>query len=155
MAPHRHVSAASHAVPRLLTCCLLTVSTICYACTLSQHEATFDDSMAADALRKSHCTTGEALAVARSMQARTVILTHFSQRYPRVPMLSAEQRVAVAFDGMVVELSAASAMQAVTGGLIGELLAGAGAAEAQAAAAASVAADSCAASSDAAAGDGI
>jgi ribonuclease Z len=49
------------------------------------HEATFEDGMEADALLKRHSTVGEALDVARRMKAKTTVLTHFSQRYPKVP----------------------------------------------------------------------
>ena len=52
------------------------------------HEATFDDGMEGDALAKKHCTTGEALAVAAMMRAKNVILTHFSQRYQKIPVMS-------------------------------------------------------------------
>jgi len=43
--------------------------------------------MEADAVLKRHCTTGEALQVGKDMNAKTIILTHFSQRYPKIPML--------------------------------------------------------------------
>ncbi|CAM9707102.1 unnamed protein product [Ectocarpus fasciculatus] len=68
------------------------------------HEATFDDSMQQDAVSKFHCTTSEALEVGRRMRAGEVVLTHFSQRYPRVPVLDTEraQQFCVAFDGMVL-----------------------------------------------------
>ncbi|CBJ31015.1 conserved unknown protein [Ectocarpus siliculosus] len=68
------------------------------------HEATFDDSMQQDAVSKFHCTTSEALEVGRRMRAGEVVLTHFSQRYPRVPVLDTEraQHFCVAFDGMVL-----------------------------------------------------
>ena len=51
------------------------------------HEATFDDGMEGDAIAKKHSTTGEALAVASLMRARNVILTHFSQRYQKIPVM--------------------------------------------------------------------
>jgi ribonuclease Z len=51
------------------------------------HEATFDDDMEGDALAKRHCTIGEALAVATKMAAKNVILTHFSQRYQKLPVM--------------------------------------------------------------------
>jgi len=51
-------------------------------CDLLIHEATFDDSMGADALSKRHCTTSEAVGVGTSMRAKHCVLTHFSQRYP-------------------------------------------------------------------------
>ncbi|KPI44027.1 Ribonuclease Z 1 [Cyphellophora attinorum] len=52
------------------------------------HEATFDDEMAGDALAKKHSTTSEALAVGIEMRAKNIVLTHFSQRYPKVPNLA-------------------------------------------------------------------
>ena len=51
------------------------------------HEATFDDGMEGDAMAKKHSTTGEALAVASLMRAKNVILTHFSQRYQKIPVM--------------------------------------------------------------------
>ncbi|KAK5069631.1 hypothetical protein LTR64_008312 [Lithohypha guttulata] len=52
------------------------------------HEATFDDGMEGDAMAKRHCTIGEALGVANAMKAKNVILTHFSQRYQKLPVLT-------------------------------------------------------------------
>ena len=56
--------------------------------TLLIHEATFEDGprMEVEAVAKKHCTIGEALDVARRMGARRVLLTHFSQRYPKIPV---------------------------------------------------------------------
>ncbi|KAK4933533.1 hypothetical protein LTR66_015895, partial [Elasticomyces elasticus] len=51
------------------------------------HEATFDDELHSDAVAKNHSTTSEALAVAAGMKARSAVLTHFSQRYQKVPVL--------------------------------------------------------------------
>lgn len=48
------------------------------------HEATFQDDMSQSAIAKRHSTTSEALEVGRRMQARTILLTHFSQRYQKV-----------------------------------------------------------------------
>ena len=48
------------------------------------HEATFDDDMRGEALAKKHSTAGEALTVAKEMGAKLCILTHFSQRYPKM-----------------------------------------------------------------------
>ena len=49
------------------------------------HEATFDDGMEGDAMAKRHSTTAEALGVALNMRAKNVVLTHFSQRYAKIP----------------------------------------------------------------------
>jgi ribonuclease Z len=56
-------------------------STVCI------HEATFDDELKGDAIAKKHSTTSEALGVAERMQAKACILTHFSQRYQKMPIL--------------------------------------------------------------------
>ncbi|PGG96276.1 hypothetical protein AJ79_09648 [Helicocarpus griseus UAMH5409] len=56
------------------------------------HEATFEDDMVGDAKAKRHSTVSEALDVAKRMDAKNVILTHFSQRYankPTVPSIQA------------------------------------------------------------------
>ena len=56
-----------------------------YGSDLLIHEATFDDGMEVDARAKKHSTTGEALGVAVAMGAKNVLLTHFSQRYQKIP----------------------------------------------------------------------
>jgi ribonuclease Z len=54
-------------------------------CDVLIHEATFGDDLQEDAIAKRHCTTSEALQVSASMRVRGLtILTHFSQRYPRI-----------------------------------------------------------------------
>jgi ribonuclease Z len=81
-------------------------------CTLLIHESTLDDELRDDALYKKHCTMSEALGVAKEMRARRVLLTHFSQRYPKIANTSAggdgapvkDQVVLMAFDQMCVKL---------------------------------------------------
>ncbi|KAF2034048.1 hypothetical protein EK21DRAFT_57282 [Setomelanomma holmii] len=51
------------------------------------HEATFDDELQGDAKAKKHSTTSEALGVGAHMDAKAVVLTHFSQRYQKIPVL--------------------------------------------------------------------
>ena len=51
------------------------------------HEATFQDEMAGSAVAKKHSTTAEALEVGRRMEARTILLTHFSQRYQKAALV--------------------------------------------------------------------
>lgn len=48
------------------------------------HEATFDDDMGGSAIGKKHSTAGEAIKVGRRMHARSILLTHFSQRYQKI-----------------------------------------------------------------------
>lgn len=58
-----------------------SLSTAGRDCDLLIHEATFSDDCSDMAKQKRHCTTSEALYVAREMRAKHTILTHFSQRY--------------------------------------------------------------------------
>ncbi|CAG9327188.1 unnamed protein product [Blepharisma stoltei] len=53
--------------------------------TLLIHEATFEDELQTDAVEKMHSTLSEALNIAQSMNAWKVVLTHFSQRYSKIP----------------------------------------------------------------------
>lgn len=78
------------------------------------HEATFEASMAADAKAKNHSTIGEALSVAARAKPFVTLLTHFSQRYPRVPDFEGvaegdakalENKLAIAFDQMKIDLA--------------------------------------------------
>lgn len=52
------------------------------------HEATFNDDMITDAIAKRHSTISEALAVGREMEAKVIVLTHFSQRYTEMPNIT-------------------------------------------------------------------
>ncbi|KAK6406128.1 hypothetical protein LTR81_019229, partial [Elasticomyces elasticus] len=56
-------------------------STVCI------HEATFDDELQGDAEAKNHSTTSEALGIAQKMSAKACVLTHFSQRYQKLPIM--------------------------------------------------------------------
>ncbi|CAI5719591.1 unnamed protein product [Hyaloperonospora brassicae] len=47
------------------------------------HEATFEDDLSKEAKEKAHCTIAEAVHVGRQAKARHLVLTHFSQRYPK------------------------------------------------------------------------
>lgn len=90
--------------------------------TLAIHEATFEHEMLGEARAKMHSTTTEALDVcAKKMGAWRTILTHFSQRYPKIPMLSDEMltqfreaRACVAFDLMCVDFSRLEELPKVT-----------------------------------------
>lgn len=55
--------------------------------TLLIHESTFDDELQGDAVAKKHSTMSEAIDVGRRMGARRILLTHFSQRYQKVPVI--------------------------------------------------------------------
>ncbi|KAI1451879.1 hypothetical protein F4805DRAFT_449735 [Annulohypoxylon moriforme] len=88
--------------------------------TLLIHESTFDDELQGDAVAKKHSTMSEAIDVGRRMGARRILLTHFSQRYQKVPTMEEnfevrpdaaddekarlDEVVLVAFDYMRVKL---------------------------------------------------
>eukprot|EP00803_Ostreobium_quekettii_P004091 evm.model.scf_112.2 EVM.evm.TU.scf_112.2 scf_112:6839-12772(+) len=75
--------------------------------TLLIHEATFEDDLGDEAKAKKHSTTGEAVRVGAEAGAYRTILTHFSQRYPKVPVFddSFQASTCVAFDLMSVNLA--------------------------------------------------
>jgi ribonuclease Z len=71
--------------------------------TILIHEATFSDEMPEDAIKRSHCTTGEALRVGDEMSAGLVVLTHFSQRYPKLSQFTEHvSKFVSAFDMMTI-----------------------------------------------------
>ncbi|TFK75060.1 hypothetical protein BDN72DRAFT_758625 [Pluteus cervinus] len=53
--------------------------------TLLIHEATMADGQEDMAKKKAHSTFGQALDIGRRMKAKHILLTHFSQRYPKLP----------------------------------------------------------------------
>ncbi|CAM0880548.1 unnamed protein product [Alopecurus aequalis] len=71
------------------------------------HEATFEDSMKDEAIARNHSTTKEAIAVGTSAGAYRIILTHFSQRYPKIPVFDEDDmdKTSIAFDLMSVNLA--------------------------------------------------
>ena len=64
------------------------------------HEATFEIGMEEDAVLKRHSTVGEAIGVAREMNAKSLVLTHFSQRYPKLPSLTNTNDIGPATNGV-------------------------------------------------------
>lgn len=78
-----------------------------YRSDLLIHEATFENDLIDDAIKKRHSTINEAIEVSNSMKAKKLILTHFSQRYPKAPQMSGNisieaEEMCFAFDGMIV-----------------------------------------------------
>ncbi|KAL1118950.1 hypothetical protein V6Z11_D01G070400 [Gossypium hirsutum] len=73
----------------------------------STYEATFEDGMAGEAIAKNHSTTKEAIEVGNLAAAYRVILTHFSQRYPKIPVLDeiSMHKTCIAFDLMTINLA--------------------------------------------------
>lgn len=70
------------------------------------HEATMEDELESEAVLKLHSTTSQAIDVGKRMRAKFTLLTHFSQRYAKLPRLSEEieQTVGIAFDNMEVRV---------------------------------------------------
>lgn len=91
-------------------------------CDVLIHEATHEDELAADALAKRHSTISEALGVAKEMRAGNIVLTHFSQRYPRlasVENLSFPAPTCFAFDGLHIPVSGFQKLQDAIGAISG------------------------------------
>ena len=85
------------------------VSTHALGVDLLIHEATFSDELAKEAHEKKHSTFKEAVAIAKASGAKSLLLTHFSQRYPKGPGIAVEAKsfdvpYCFAFDFMVVGL---------------------------------------------------
>ena len=76
-------------------------------CTLLIHEATFEDDLQDEAVAKRHSTTSEAIEIGQKSKAFRTILTHFSQRYPCIPVWSNKfpKTIGFAFDFMTVNLA--------------------------------------------------
>jgi ribonuclease Z len=70
------------------------------------HEATMEDELKHEAVIKQHSTTSEAIQIGQRMKAKFVLLTHFSQRYAKVPIINEQfdDNVGIAFDNMSVRL---------------------------------------------------
>lgn len=71
------------------------------------HEATFDEELYKEAVAKKHCTLTEAQQVSKEMNAKYTIFTHFSGRYPRLPIMTNESAIdaGIAFDYMKIPFS--------------------------------------------------
>uniref|UniRef100_A0AC11DBK1 ElaC ribonuclease Z 2 n=1 Tax=Ovis aries TaxID=9940 RepID=A0AC11DBK1_SHEEP len=72
--------------------------------TLLIHEATLEDGLEEEAVEKTHSTTSQAIGVGMRMSAAFIMLTHFSQRYAKIPLFSPDfnEKVGIAFDHMKV-----------------------------------------------------
>ncbi|KAJ3026069.1 UNVERIFIED_CONTAM: hypothetical protein HDU68_006243 [Siphonaria sp. JEL0065] len=96
-----------------------------YRADLVIHEATLADDKMAEAVEKNHCTTNEAIGIAKSMKAKNLLLTHFSQRYPKLPEFDMKKHVAedgglaigVAFDSMRIRLKEFKKLETLYGPL--------------------------------------
>lgn len=89
-----------------------------YRSDLLIHEATLDNELMEDAIKKRHCTINEAIEVSNEMEADKLILTHFSQRYPKAPQIDNNITVKAseycfAFDGMIVNFDKLGEQKAI------------------------------------------
>ncbi|XP_057505289.1 tRNase Z TRZ3, mitochondrial [Actinidia eriantha] len=78
-----------------------------HGATVLIHEATFEDGMVDEAIARNHSTTKEAIEVGDAAGAYRIILTHFSQRYPKIPVFDETHmhKTCIAFDLMSVNLA--------------------------------------------------
>lgn len=88
--------------------------------TLLIHEATFSDDLKQEAKARMHSTFSEAVNIGRDMEASEVLLTHFSQRFPKAMDSSAGKEklktnfpVGLACDGLSVKLGQVQRLQDV------------------------------------------
>lgn len=74
-------------------------------CDLLIHEATMESGLEIIAKRKFHSTTSEAIRAGKFMDAKFILLTHFSQRYSKIPFIpDKEANVGIAYDYMEFRL---------------------------------------------------
>ncbi|XP_023642790.1 tRNAse Z TRZ4, mitochondrial isoform X2 [Capsella rubella] len=71
------------------------------------HEATFEDALVDEAVAKNHSTTKEAINVGSLAGVYRTVLTHFSQRYPKIPVIdeSHMHNTCIAFDMMSINMA--------------------------------------------------
>ncbi|CAH3015232.1 unnamed protein product [Porites evermanni] len=83
------------------------------------HEATLEDELKAEALAKKHSTTTEAIESGMKMEAKFIMLNHFSQRYPKIPIFSEQftKYTGIAFDHMKINSSNLSRIPQLLGPL--------------------------------------
>ncbi|XP_064601279.1 zinc phosphodiesterase ELAC protein 2-like [Liolophura sinensis] len=85
-------------------------------CDLLIHEATMEDDLEEEAKYKTHSTTSQAIDVGIRMKAKFILLTHFSQRYSKIPVFNEKftDKVGIAFDNMRVSLKDLSTLPLFT-----------------------------------------
>ncbi|XP_015917439.1 ribonuclease Z, mitochondrial [Parasteatoda tepidariorum] len=73
-------------------------------CSVLIHEATMEDDLLDEAVIKKHSTTSQAIKIGADMNSNYTVLTHFSQRYAKIPLFNENfhNHVGCAFDNMTV-----------------------------------------------------
>lgn len=76
-------------------------------CDLLIHEATMEDDLEEEAKIKTHSTTSQAINIGMQMEAKFILLNHFSQRYSKIPIISDtfSENVGISFDNMSLSTS--------------------------------------------------
>ncbi|XP_021862861.2 tRNase Z TRZ3, mitochondrial [Spinacia oleracea] len=71
------------------------------------HEATFEDALVDEAVARNHSTTKEAIEVGEEAGVYRIILTHFSQRYPKIPVFEDVHmhNTCIGFDMMSINMA--------------------------------------------------
>ncbi|KAM7254519.1 hypothetical protein ACFE04_003899 [Oxalis oulophora] len=71
------------------------------------HEATFEDGLMDEAIAKNHSTTKEAIDTGEKAGAYRTVLTHFSQRYPKIPVFDEAHahNTCICFDLMSINMA--------------------------------------------------
>lgn len=74
--------------------------------TILIHEATMEDELEIEARVKMHSTLSQAIEQGKKMNAKYTLLTHFSQRYAKIPRIESKlgNSLGIAFDNMEVTL---------------------------------------------------
>jgi len=70
-------------------------------------QATFEEGMVEEAIARNHSTTNEAIETGEAANVYRIILTHFSQRYPIIPVINKEHmdKTCIAFDLMSINIA--------------------------------------------------
>mmetsp|Transcript_21756 Transcript_21756/g.42796 ORF Transcript_21756/g.42796 Transcript_21756/m.42796 type:complete len:777 (+) Transcript_21756:107-2437(+) len=72
------------------------------------HEATFEDEKVDQARAKRHSTLSEAISIGKRMGVDYTVLTHFSQRYPKIPPLVTQADETDSVDTKIPKVAVAS-----------------------------------------------
>ncbi|KAM7255736.1 hypothetical protein ACFE04_008634 [Oxalis oulophora] len=71
------------------------------------HEATFEDGLMDEAIARNHSTTKEAIDIGERAGVYRIVLTHFSQRYPKIPVFDEAHahNTCIGFDMMSINMA--------------------------------------------------
>ncbi|XP_011496822.1 PREDICTED: ribonuclease Z, mitochondrial [Ceratosolen solmsi marchali] len=84
-----------------------TLLNLAKGCSILIHEATMEDDLEHEATMKRHSTISQAIEVGEKAEVDFILLTHFSQRYSKLPVLPKDkslESVGIAYDFMIISL---------------------------------------------------